>query len=225
MKRTAAALLLLLFPAAVWAAEIEFSGEASLVSTYVFRGLKQFEGAALQSTAEFAYGPLTVGLWMSSMNELTVENDPYASFALPTGPVESSIGVTLYSYDFFSRREYSVYELSVTAAYGPAQAAFYYSPKQKFTKNGSEIELIPDPLYWFELSAATTFKGADLSAGIGYGTYSAFFTTGGNSEATSCLLLSAGKKITQSLSASWNWSIAMDEYTDNVFFVKVGYEF
>jgi uncharacterized protein (TIGR02001 family) len=219
-------LSLLLSVVAVKAAEIGFSGDVTLVSTYVWRGIKQFDGAALQSTGAFSYGPLTVGLWMSSFNGVVpVETDPYVSVALPTGEIETSLGAALFSYDFFSKREYSVYELSASAAYGPFSGNFYFVPKQEFTKDNETVQLVPDALYWIELAAGTTFKGADLSATLSYGTYSAFFTTGGAEKTATNLLLSAGKDFTENIAVSWNWGIALDDYTDNIFFLRAGYAF
>lgn len=219
-------LTLLLAVTVVEAAEIGFSGDATLVSTYVWRGIKQFDGAALQGTGAFSYGPLTAGLWVSSFSGgIPVETDPYVSVALPTGDIQTSIGAALFSYDFFSKREYSIYELSATAAYGPFSGSFFFVPKQEFTKDNETVQLVPDALYWIELTAGTTFKGADLSATLSYGTYSAFFTTGGAEETAAALLLSAGKSLTENLAVSWNWNLALDDYTDNIFFLKAGYSF
>lgn len=223
---TLLACTLLLTISVLESAEIGFSGDVTVVSTYVFRGLKQFSGAALQGTGEFSYGPVTAGMWVSSFNgSVPVETDPYLSVALPTGEIETSIGVQLFSYDLFSRREYSVYELTATAGYGPFSGAFFFTPKQDYQESGETVELVPDALYWVELGAGTAFMGADLSATLGYGTFSSFLSAGETDKATTTLLLSAGKSLSEKLSASWNWSIALDEYTDNVFFLQAGYRF
>ncbi|MDZ7371981.1 MAG: hypothetical protein ONB12_12515 [candidate division KSB1 bacterium] len=226
MKKSLLLIFLSTMLVQTYAAEIGFSGDVSLVSTYVFRGLKQFEGAALQSTAEFSYGPITGGLWMSSFNgPLVVENDPYVTLTLPTGDFETQLGVTLYSYDFFARREYTVYELSAGFGYGPFSFGAYYLPAQSYKKDLQTIDLVSDPLYWLEIGAETTFKGAELSAQLGAGTYSAYFTTGNNEKSTICLLLGIGKKLNEHIAVRWNWNLALDEYTENCFFLSAGYTF
>lgn len=226
MKKTFLFVFLPAMLVQIHAAEVGFSGDVSLVSTYVFRGLKQFQGAALQSTAAFSYGPITGGLWMSSFNgPLVVENDPYVTLTLPTGDFETQLGLTLYSYDFFSRREYTVYELSAGFGYGPFSFKAYYLPEQSYKKKSQTIELISDPLYWLEIGAATTFKGAELSALLGAGTYSAYYTTGDNEKSTVCVLLSVGKKLNEQITVRWNWNLALDEYTENCFFLSAAYTF
>ena len=132
MKKMMTILIMILaLTMTIQAAELGFSGDATLVSTYVWRGITQFNGAAMQGTAEFSYGALAVGYWISTMQGgVAVETDPYVGVSLPTGPVETSIGATIYSYHFFARQEYTVYEVFASAGYGPVRASFYYTPKQ-----------------------------------------------------------------------------------------------
>ena len=85
-------------------AQLEFSGDVTLVSTYIWRGIKQYNGPALQGTAGAGCGSLSFGLWYSSVNfgdDTEVETDPFIEIALPTGSISTSIGATVYSYDFF----------------------------------------------------------------------------------------------------------------------------
>jgi hypothetical protein len=80
-------------------AQVEFTGDLSIVSTYVWRGLKANNGPALQSTAAGSYGIFTLGFWGSSVNfgdDVEVETDVFAELALPTGDLTSSIGATLF---------------------------------------------------------------------------------------------------------------------------------
>ena len=68
MKRLTVLLLILLsLTLSAQAAELSFSGDATLVSTYVWRGVTQFNGAAMQGTGEIGYGILAVGYWISTM--------------------------------------------------------------------------------------------------------------------------------------------------------------
>ena len=220
MKRITAILVMVLaLTMAVQAAEIGFSGDATLVSTYVWRGKTQFEGAAMQGTAEFSYGALAVGYWISTMQGgVAVETDPYIGVSLPTGPIESAIGATIYSYDFFERQEYTVYELFVSAGYGPVSASFYYTPKQNEVDGAYVVE---DAVYWIEVGAGTTLLGADLAATLGLGSYSA----PASDENVTNLLLTAGKSVSDAVSVSWNWNIAISETLDNMFFMTASYGF
>ena len=197
-------------------AEIGFSGDATVVSTYFWRGVKQFDGSAMQGTAEFSKSSVAVGFWVSSMADgIAVETDPYFSISLPTGSVESSIGGTIYTYDFFAKEEYTVYEIFGSAAFGPASASFYYTPEQQ----DGDIESV----YWLELGLGTTKCGADLSATLGYGSYSAFMSPEDDKVAT--LLLSAGKSVSDNVDVSWNWIAGLSDGMDNGFFLSASYGF
>jgi hypothetical protein len=216
MKRLLTTLVILFtLTLTLHAAELSFSGDASLVSTYVWRGVTQFNGAAMQGTGEVGYGILSVGYWISTMQgEFAVETDPYIGLSLPTGPVESSIGATLYSYDFFKHAGAQVYEVFASAGYGPVGVSFFYTPAQ-------DEPGIDDALYWIDISAGTAVLGADVSATLSFGNYSA--ATEGDSATN--LLLSAAKAVTDDLSVSWNWNVALADGTDNVFFMSASYGF
>ena len=216
MKRLAAILIMILaLTFATHAAELSFSGDATLVSTYVWRGITQFNGAAMQGTAEVGYGVLAVGYWISTMqNEFAVETDPYIGVSLPTGPVETSVGATLYSYDFFAHPEAQVYEIFASAGYGPVGVSFFYTPTQ-------DEPGIEDALYWIDISAGTSVLGADVSATLSLGNYSAV----SSEDSATNLLLSAGKSITDAVSVSWNWNIELSDGPNNAFFMTAGYGF
>ncbi|MBN1561237.1 hypothetical protein JW998_13375 [candidate division KSB1 bacterium] len=220
MKKSAAIILLIAaFSVSAQAAELGFSGDVSLVSTYVWRGVTQFNGAAMQGTAEFSYGNLSVGMWNSSMQgEFSVETDPYIGLSLPTGPLETSIGAILYGYDFFTSPG-SIYEIYAAAAYGPASLVFNFTPEQQ----DGEVPSV----YWLELAAATSFVGAEWSAGLGYGSYSDWTYSGDTPDAVATLLLSASKSLTEALSVSWNYALPLNDDDDlsNVFFFAIGYGF
>ncbi|MBN1465849.1 hypothetical protein JXA02_08820 [candidate division KSB1 bacterium] len=220
MKRNAPLILIFLaFALATQAADIGFSGDVTMVSTYVWRGVTQFHGAAMQGTAEVSSGVLSVGLWSSSWHgEFAVETDPYIGLSLPTGQVETSLGATLYGYDFFTGPG-SIYEVYASAGYGPASLAFYYTPEQQ---DGDQ----PD-VYWLELAGAASWIGADWSAGLGYGTYSNWNFDGDAPDAVMTLLLSATKSVTDDLAVSWNYALPLSDDQDlsNVFFFTLGYGF
>ena len=195
-------------------AAAEFSGDVTGVSTYVWRGVKQFNGVAMQGTASLTTGPVTVGLWTSTMGgPVEVETDPFVEIGLPTGDLSTAIGATLYSYDFFAESEYNVYEMYGGLGYGPVGVTLFYTPEQ---------ENMDESVYWLEFSGGTALLGADVSATLGYGTYSS--STDG---AVTTLLLSAGKSITDNIAVSWNYSIGLsdDDNLENIFFLASSYSF
>jgi len=235
MKRMTAALLVLLALTFSVQAEIGFSGDVTMVSTYVWRGVTQFNGAAMQGTIEGSYGILAFGMWNSTMQDIaTMETDPYIGITLPAGPIEASVGATLYSYDFFTVPG-SVYEIYASAGMGPFSAAFYLTPEQDDGNVAS--------VYWLDLAYGASFIGADWSIGFGYGTYSDWTrkptdfdaltgeaTAFVNAEAVGTLTLTASKAITDAFSVSWNYCLPViddDEYSDlsNVFFFGASYGF
>ena len=215
MKGFLVVMLALIFAIGGSAAELSFSGDASLVSTYVWRGVTQFNGAAMQGTAEFGYGALAVGYWISTMSgPAAVETDPYIGLTLPTGPIESSVGATVYSYDFFAKKGYTVYEVFASAGFGPLGVSFYYTPTQ-------DDPGVTDALYWLEVSATSSLMGADLSATMSFGNYSAVSTN----ERASNLLLTASKSVSESIAVSWNWNVALSNGPGNAFFMGLARAF
>ena len=153
-------------------AEVDFSGDISAVSTYVWRGIKINSGPALQSTAEGSYEILTFGFWGSSISvgdNTEVETDLYASVALPTGDLSSSLGATVYMLDFrqFNSTADAELEIFANLGYSAFGLNIFYIPEQNSIKND-----LNSSLYWTELSGTAPLLETDLSAQIGYGTYS-----------------------------------------------------
>lgn len=216
MKKVATGFLILLtFGFKSFASEVSFSGDATLTSTYVWRGVTQFYGAAMQGTAEISYGMLSLGYWISTMQgDFAVETDPYIGLKLPTGPVDISVGGTVYSYDFFAHAGATVYEFYISAGYEPFGISFFYTPTQK--EPG-----IDEALYWIDLSAGAIAFGTDVGATFSFGNYSAV----SKKDAATNLLLSAGKSVSEALSVSWNWNIALSEGLNNTFFMTARYDF
>jgi len=169
----------------------------------------------MQGTGEVGIGILSVGYWISTMQgTYAVETDPYIGVSLPTGSIETSVGATIYSYDFFEHAGATVYEVFASAGYGPVGVSFYYTPTQ-------DEPGIDEALYWVDISAGTAFMGADLSATLSFGNYSAI----AYDESATNLLLSAGKSITDAVSMSWNWNIALSDGPNNAFFMTASYGF
>jgi hypothetical protein len=193
-------------------AAIEFAGNLSGVSTYVWRGLKANNGPALQSDAAFTYGIVTLGFWGSSINfgdDLELETDPYGSVLITDGDFSSSLGFTVYMFDFhtFNDRADAELELNAMLSYGPIGLDIFYVPSQNSTK-GDLVET----LYWLELSGGGTWMGADLSAALTYGLYSSrWMLDGPTKDPVGLLLLSVGKPINDDFSVFWTYSMDVFE--------------
>ena len=218
-------LLYVLISINVIGSEVEFSGDVTGVSTYVWRGVKQYSGPAMQGTAGFSYGALSFGLWYSSVafGDIEIESDPYIEVSLPTGSVSTSIGATIYTYDLFESfnddADYE-YEVFAKAGVGPVGLAAFFVPSQSSTENN-----LNESDYWIEASGETSFKGADLSVTLGYGTYSSKWLAEPKKDAVSSLVLSAGKSISENASVSWNYSLGLDDDMENILWMGFMYGF
>lgn len=97
MKRLGFATLALLTPTGVAHAG-EFSGNISLVSDYVFRGVSLSDGApAVQGGFDWVDDNFYVGTWASSLTD-GVELDLYAGVTPTTGPISWDFAVLGYFY-------------------------------------------------------------------------------------------------------------------------------
>ncbi len=206
-------------------AQVSFSGDVTGVTTYIWRGVKQYNGPALQGTAAFNAGRVTMGFWCSSMNagDIEVETDPFIEVSLPSGSVASSLGVTVYSYDMFETfnadADYE-YEMYGKVGYGPAGLAAFFIPAQSSTDNN-----LNESDYWLELSGNTALAGADLGLVFGYGTYSARYLATPKKDAVSSLTFTAAKTLASGITVKWNYSLALDDDMDNYFWLTMVYGF
>ncbi len=218
--------LLLLMSVSLVSAAVEFSGDATMVSTYVWRGVKQYNGPAMQGTAGFGYGAVSFGLWCSSVDfgdDIEVESDPFIEVALPTGSVSTAIGVAVYTYDFFDTfnddADYE-YEVYGSVGYGPIGVSAYFVPSQSSTDNN-----LNESDYWVQVSGETSLMGADLSAVFGYGTYSSKWLATPKEDAVSTLAITAGKSVSDDISVSWTYSFGLDDDMENILWMGFSYGF
>jgi uncharacterized protein (TIGR02001 family) len=226
LKRSALYLFSLIFTVPIYA-DVEFAGNLTAVSTYVWRGIKANSGPAVQTEASFTHGIVTLGVWGSSLNfndDVEVETDPYGNVVLTDGDFSSSLGFTVYMFDFrtFNDRADAELELNAMMGYGPVGMNIFYVPSQNSTK-GDLVE----SLYWLELSAGETWMGADLSAGISYGTYSSrWMLNGPTKDPVGLLLLTAGKSLSDEFSVFWTYSLDLfNSDFENIFYFGGSYSF
>jgi len=226
-RRTVIIFTTLLFLASIkpTIAEMKFSGDMTGVSTYIWRGIKQYNGPSMQGTAGFSYGPLAFGLWCSSvaLDDIEIESDPYIELSLPTGSLSSSVGVSIYTYDLFEsfndNADYE-YEIFVKTGIGPVSLAAFFVPSQSSTEDS-----LNKSDYWIEVSGETSFKGANLGVLFGYGTNSSKSLATPKKDAVSHLILNAGKSITDNVSVNWNYSIGLDDDMENILWLGFVYGF
>jgi len=207
--------------------QVSFSGNLSGVSTYVWRGVKANNGPALQADASFSHGIFTLGAWASSVNfgdDVEVETDPYLSLTFPIGDLSTTLGATVYMYDFRTFNDYAdaEYELFAQFAYSFIGLDAYFVPSQNSTRADALRAL-----YWLELSGAASWMGADLSAVIAYGTYSSrWLPEGPSKDPVGLLLLTVAKPVSEEFSVFWSGSLdAFSSGFENIFYFGGSYSF
>lgn len=207
-------------------AEIGFSGDVTGVSSYVWRGVKQFNGVAMQGTVAGGNDLITVGVWYSSVDfgpeTPEMEIDPFISVDFSFGDLAASVGATAYTYDLETFNDDADFEFELFGSLGLGMfgVSAFYVPNQSSLEND-----IVDSAYWVEASATTAVKSIDLGATFGYGTYSSRWLATPKSDAVSNLVLSAGKAFTESASISWNYSIGLDSDLDDLFWLTTSLSF
>jgi uncharacterized protein (TIGR02001 family) len=205
-------------------AQLEFSGDVTSVSTYVWRGIKQYNGTALQGTASLSVSMFSFGFWISSVNfgpdGPSIESDPFFEIALPSGDdISTTIGTTIYTYDFFdtfnddAKHEIEIYGKVGIGSFG---AAVFFVPGQSSTKNN-----LNNSDYWVELSAQTSTVNADFSALLSFGTYSSKYLPEPQKAPVYHLVLSAGKPVMENVSAGMNLSLGLSKELSNLFWIHI----
>lgn len=186
------------------------SGHLGFASTYIFRGIKVCDGIAMQGSLSESYKNISAGIWVSTVNfgadSPLLETDLDLKVGLPTGSVTSTLGITLYTYDFSQFNDNADYEYEIfgTLEWNSFGLMVFYVPEQNSTAS--------DPLkstYWIILSAAASKFGLDMVADLSYGTYSSRWLSTPKNEAVSHLVLSVSKNLNQLLSLNWNYSIGL----------------
>jgi uncharacterized protein (TIGR02001 family) len=207
------------------AARVSFSGNATLASSYVFRGVRQFNGAAFQATAEIRWKALTGGFWSSNVefgNGLSHETDFYAEISLPSGGLPVSLGLIAYAYDFnrFNAAANREFEAYGTVAFRNASAGLYVVPPQRSTKDD-----LSGTQYWAEISWSRGIGSLDWSLGYSFGTYSSRFLENPQKEAVGIFSVSASRKIIDPIELSWNASLPATRVLDNKFWMLLTFTF
>ncbi|WP_020650664.1 TorF family putative porin [Solimonas variicoloris] len=114
------------------------TGNVGAVSEYMFRGVSQGSGAAIQGGVDYAHDSgVYVGLWGSNVDWGVggAETDVYAGYATKFGDVGFDIGALYYYYAEYKEDAYgaaginpNTFEGYVKVSYGPVALQYYYSP-------------------------------------------------------------------------------------------------
>jgi hypothetical protein len=207
------------------AAPIQFGGSAAVVSSYVFRGVRQFDGIAFQGTAETQWKSLTAGFWAStcgSESDYAHETDFYLKTELTAGALTTAWGITAYSYDFgrFNETASLEFEISGEAVYKGLSADFFAVPPQNSTR-----EDLAGAFYWAQIGWTCALVSMDWSLGYEFGTYSGRFLEHPREKAVGLFSISASRKIIEPLVFSWNASLPASAALDNQFWMSIVFTF
>jgi uncharacterized protein (TIGR02001 family) len=114
------------------------TGNVGAVSEYMFRGVSQGTGAAIQGGIDYAHDSgVYVGLWGSNIDWGTghAETDIYAGYATKFGDVGVDFGAIYYYYAEYKEDAYgaaglnpNTFEAYAKVSYGPIALQYYYSP-------------------------------------------------------------------------------------------------
>lgn len=141
----------------------EFSVNADVVSSYVWRGV-QFSGASIQPTVDFTAGGFSIGSWGSAGFDGFMEMDLYAKYAFNFG---LTLGLTDYYYpgtDYFDfSKATGAHGFELNLGYGIGD--FSISANYMLNEAGGAATAGGDK--YFELGYA--FKSFSIFAGAGDG--------------------------------------------------------
>ncbi|OIP84329.1 MAG: hypothetical protein AUK44_02770 [Porphyromonadaceae bacterium CG2_30_38_12] len=188
----------------------QFSANADVVSSYVWRGVK-YSGVSIQPTLQYTAGSFAIGTWGSSGFDGFSEADLYAKYSFDFG---LSLGVTDYYYPGTKYFDYSKatgahgYEINL----GYATGGFSLSANYILNEAGSAATTGGDK--YFELGYAFESFSIFAGAGDGWHTPDAKFGVVNVGISTSKDI-----KITDTFSVPLKVSAIVNPTTENLFLV------
>lgn len=187
-------------------ASAALSGSVGMFSEYMWRGLPQTDGAAVQGSINFAAeSGLYAGTWISNLGyggagwangvPAGTEQDLYAGYAGGMGAVKYDVGL-VYEWvpeDGEANQDWSTFEVYGKLGMGPVLLSYFYSPEQNFvlgdgqgeassyltgtfTKPISETVSFVGTLSYFTGKEIERFLAAYGESGDGYMDYAAGVT-------------------------------------------------
>lgn len=152
------------------------TGNVGGVSEYMFRGISQGSGAAVQGGIDYAADSgFYVGLWGSNIGwgPGDVETDVYAGFAGKSGNIGYDIGAIYYYYPEEDQAGYTdtfpsanTIEAYIGVTFGPIGLKAYYTPKYFGAEDGGGDDV--DGTYLLASAAFPVSETLNLTASVGY---------------------------------------------------------
>lgn len=148
----------------------ELTANVGAFSEYMFRGIAQTGGAAVQGGIDYAHeSGFYVGTWASNIGfGGGTEQDIYAGFGGSVGDAFSyDFGATYYWYpeDSETGEDYSTVEFYAGVGFGPVGISYAYADENNFfigDGNGKEAGYLSGSL------TLPIHEGLDFTAGVGY---------------------------------------------------------
>ena len=123
------------------------TGNVGAFSEYMFRGVGQSGGAAVQGGVDYAHDSgLYIGTWASNISFAGsgsgTEMDLYGGYAGKIGPVGFDVGGLYYWYPEEDEvdGDYSTFEAYAGLSYGPVAVKYYYSDEANFFIGDGDAE-------------------------------------------------------------------------------------
>lgn len=152
-------------------AQAEMSGNIGVVSKYLFRGIEESGGPAVQGGLDYAHeSGFYAGWWASSLgyadddvtNSTAVENDFYIGYGGELGDV--SYDVSILQYYYIDADDADATELTLGLGWGPLSASVTYNATDVSWSNSGDI-------YVTLGYGAALPHGFDFGATLGYYKY------------------------------------------------------
>ena len=202
------------------------SGYFSGVSSYVFRGIKVYDGVALQGSIDGYYKFLSIGVWYSTVNfganSPTLEIDPYLGLNFRFSDYSIALGITNYMYDLsniYDKGSYE-YELFGKLSWQQLTVSAYYVPAQSSTR----IYHLKS-FYWIELGIEKAFLNINWKAQLSYGSYPIRTFSAVSRNATTQVLFSGDKTLNELVSVNWNYSQSIDSQSSDYFWFGIVFNY
>lgn len=145
------------------------TGNVGAFSEYMFRGVAQEGGAAVQGGLDYAHGSgLYVGTWASNIGFAGgTEMDLYVGYAGKAGSVGFDLGAIYYWYpeEDETDEEYSTLEFKAGATFGPVSVYYYYSDEANFFAGTGDAD---EAGYLVGTLSLPIKEGLNVTGNIGY---------------------------------------------------------
>jgi uncharacterized protein (TIGR02001 family) len=166
-------------------ADSSLSGNVSLTSNYVFRGISQTGGhPAIQGGFDYSHSSgLYLGTWASNVNWLTdfqgygsgsMELDLYGGYRNSAGPINYDVGYLAYVYPgkkYNAYADYQAYTADTQEIYGSLGWKWFTVKGSYYVSNGVFGFSNADGSYYLDLSGSLPLGDSGFTVGAHWGTF------------------------------------------------------